>query len=511
MLAVTSSLALAYALGGAPAPHCRAPSARTDHVFMQENLKCDVRKLPKSAIALDITVPKAVADEIHLKTLQGLAKNAQMSGFRDGKVPPQAVIAKLGLQKVKEATVEQIVDVGMQQSGVGQKVQTVGEVRLPEELDNVAKRYTVGEELSFSVEVDIFPQLVMEEDIYKGLTVDVEKPEFNQDGYDAALKKLRKQHCDVIDQEAGVAAEDGDQVVVNMEGFLANADGTKGEPLPALAGGDGVTVPLEPGKFMPGLVEGLIGATKGEKREIKVSFPSRSSAPQLAGKEAVFEVDVLNVQQRMMPEIGDEFAQRVKPDMDWAELDSKLREGVQQDAEDRFKENAHMALEKALIQVVPETFELPETMVEDDAKQRFAMMLGDLRERGTSDDELKKLVTPENYERYKKIARPQCEAAIKGNLAIQAVGAAQGLSVPQNELDDEVMMMQAQALQRGEKFKESEARPKVEAQLEKSMVLNWLESQSTINVVEKVEFDPAEVLGASPEDLAAKLRAEEGV
>ena len=42
------------------------------------------------------------------------------------------------------------------------------------------------------------------------------------------------------------------------------------------------------------------------------------------------------------------------------------------------------------------------------------------------------------------------------------------------------------------------------------MVLNWLESQSTINVVEKVEFDPAEVLGASPEDLAAKLRAEEG-
>ena len=82
----------------------------------------------------------------------------------------------------------------------------------------------------------------------------------------------------------------------------------------------------------------------------------------------------------------------------------------------------------------------------------------DLRERGTSDDELKKLVTPENYERYKKIARPQCEAAIKGNLAIQAVGAAQGLSVPQNELDDEVMMMQAQALQRGEKFKESEVR-----------------------------------------------------
>jgi hypothetical protein len=90
----------------------------------QETLKCDVRKIPKSAIALDIIVPKQVAHDIHLKTLAKLAKGSEMPGFRQGKVPPQAVIAKLGMQKVKEATVEQIIDVGMQQSGVGQRVHT---------------------------------------------------------------------------------------------------------------------------------------------------------------------------------------------------------------------------------------------------------------------------------------------------------------------------------------------------------------------------------------------------
>ena len=83
------------------------------------------------------------------------------------------------------------------------------------------------------------------------------------------------------------------------------------------------------------------------------------------------------------------------------------------------------------------------------------------------------------------VRRPQCEAGIKGNLALRAVGAAQGLSVPQNEVDDEVMMLQAQSLQRGEKFKESEVRPKVEAQLEKTMILSWLEAQGKVRRVQR--------------------------
>ena len=75
----------------------------------------------------------------------------------------------------------------------------------------------------------------------------------------------------------------------------------------------------------------------------------------------------------------------------------------------------------------------------------------------------------ENYERYKTISRPQNEGYLKGNFAIKAVGMQQGLSVSQNEIDDEVMTLQAQALQRKEKFKESEVRPKVAAQLERDV------------------------------------------
>ena len=207
----------------------RVPSA----IRMEEEesvLKCDVRKIEKSAIALDISVPKKVADEIHLKTLAKLAKSAKIPGFRDGKVPPQALIAKIGMQKVKEATVEQIVDVGLTQSGVGQKIQTVGDARLPEDLEVVATRYKVGEGLEFTVEVDVMPQVPLEEDGYKGLKVEVEKEVFNQDAYDASLAKLRKQFADIVDVGDDVAAVEDNQLIANMNGFMATPEGEKGEP-----------------------------------------------------------------------------------------------------------------------------------------------------------------------------------------------------------------------------------------------------------------------------------------
>ena len=485
----------------------RAPAA----VLMaeEESLKCDVRKLPSSSIALDIKVPKKVADEIHLKTLAKLAKNAKVPGFRDGKVPPQAVIAKLGMQKVKEATVEQIVDVGLTHSGVGQKIHTVGEARLPEDLENVATRYTVGEGLDFTVEVDVMPEVPLDGIDYSSFEVEVEREEFNQDAYDASLRKLKKQHANIIDTDAGVAAEAGNQLVVNMNGFLADLEGNKGEALPAVAGGDGITVPLEEGKFMPGLVEGLVGVKAGETRDITVTFPPRSSAPQLAGKTAIFEVECLMVQRREEPNNDDAFANKVMDGMTWETLDAKLREGVMADAEEKQQQKTFKAFEKALVEALPADFEVPETLVENASKERFAMMLGDMRERGTTDEQLKDLITPENYERYKKISRPQVEASIKGSFAIKGVAMQQGLSVAQNEVDDEVMTLQAQAVQRGEKFKESETRPRVEQQLEMNMVLGWLSSQGQVNLVDPKEFNPEEVLGKTPEELAAELAADE--
>ncbi|KAL3927882.1 MAG: hypothetical protein SGPRY_002628, partial [Prymnesium sp.] len=351
-----ASCAQAYVASPAPRvqppPPSRLPCL---HPPMAETVTCTPRKMPKSAVAIDISVPESMSKDIHMKVIGDLSKTASIPGFRKGKVPPSAVVSALGMKKVKAATVEQIIDVGLQQSGAQVPLQTIGQARLEEDIEKLEDRYKIGEAITFTILVDVYPQVPLTEAEYTGLSVKVEEIPFNQEAYDRALDKLRDQHADLINKDEGAEAQKDDQLLVNMHGFFANPDGSKGEPLPQVAGGNELPVRLIPGKFMYGLVEGLIGVKKGETRLITLRHIR--SAPQLAGKEAIFEVECLKVQRRELAEIGDDFANKVKTGMTWQELDEKLREGVENECEELRTKQVHQALQKALIDVLPESFE----------------------------------------------------------------------------------------------------------------------------------------------------------
>ena len=124
--------------------------------------------------------------------------------------------------------------------------------------------------------------------------------------------------------------------------------------------------------------------------------------------------------------------------------------------------------------------ELPESIIDEVTKERFAATLADQRQRGVTDEKLKELVSPENFKKYAAVARPSIEASIKGDFALKELGRQQNLVVSEDEVEEEMMTLQAQALQRGEKFKPSEVKANVEAQLEKKMYLNYLQGVSEI-------------------------------
>mmetsp|Transcript_29851 Transcript_29851/g.88742 ORF Transcript_29851/g.88742 Transcript_29851/m.88742 type:complete len:561 (-) Transcript_29851:341-2023(-) len=485
-------------------PTCSAVR-RAPHACMAEGIKVDVRMQPKSSVALDIDIPEAVSKAVHAQVLSELGKTAKVDGFRKGKVPKEALIAKLGMERLKLATFEQLIDVAMAESGPQVPLQTCGDARLVGEVEDLAKKYEPGKPVSFSIEVDVIPQVPLEESMYEALQVSVEKEPFNQDAYDKALLTLREQNCDLEEAEGSYQAQEGNQLLIDMAGFSAKPDGGKGEPLPAVAGGEGVELHLKPGKFMPGLVEGLIGIRAGETRDITVTFPQRSSVPQLAGKAAVFEVSCSKVQRRILPEVDDAFAARVKTGMSCAELDEKLREGVEAESESNFRKAAHRKLEQALVKALPAEFEVPDTLLEQVSKDRFAGMLADAQQRGASEEQIKELITKENYARYLKMTAPMSAIQVKADFSLKEVARQQGLSVSRDAVEDELVSMQAQAMQRGEKFKESEARPRIEAQMEREMVLDWLQAKATIKLVEpgEAEETPEDILGASPEELAA--------
>ena len=129
MLAVVYSLSSGYAHNAClqPAPRLAATSRsavmpiRVASVSMQiaGQVACEVRKLPKSSVALDITVPADISNKVHQAVLTELGKNANVPGFRKGKAPPEALLNHVGTHKVKKATVE-----------VLKKIHSLGELRV---------------------------------------------------------------------------------------------------------------------------------------------------------------------------------------------------------------------------------------------------------------------------------------------------------------------------------------------------------------------------------------------
>ena len=110
---------------------------------------------------------------------------------------------------------------------------------------------------------------------------------------------------------------------------------------------------------------------------------------------------------------------------------------------------------------------------------------------------------PNRYEQYSTISRPSVEKQVATDFCLKEVASQQSLKevvsqqslkVETAQVDDEIMTLQAQAMQRGEKFKESEVRPKVEAQLERKMVYDFLGKDATLTFVEPKELSAEEVL-----------------
>lgn len=212
-------LAVVYTLSSAVAHNaCRQPSSRfavttrpavapnrAASVSMQiaGQVACEVRKLPKSSVALDITVPADISNKVHQAVLAELGKNSNVPGFRKGKAPPEALLNHVGLHKVKKATVEEIIDLGMKQSAQQVQVRAAGEAKLDSTLDSVADGYSLGAELKFTVLIDVFPEIELKEETYKGLKVQVERVPFNDEAYDMSLFKLRDQNANLYDAEPG--------------------------------------------------------------------------------------------------------------------------------------------------------------------------------------------------------------------------------------------------------------------------------------------------------------------
>lgn len=238
---------------------------------------------------MTIGVPAAEVEQKVTTELKKLVKGRRIDGFRPGKIPPAIAKKMFGKQARYEAIYQQ-----MQQSffqAVQQEnVKLAGMPTFEPTVDED------GQDLQFKATFEVYPEITVAG--FDSISVERKTAVVTDADLDKMLDTLRKQNAQW--EESAEVAADGDQVVIDFEGFI---DGV------AFEGGaaKGYSLTLGSNSMIPGFEEGLAGAKAGEEKTLDLAFPADYHKDDLKGKAAQFKVTVNAVKKAQLPELNEEF------------------------------------------------------------------------------------------------------------------------------------------------------------------------------------------------------------
>lgn len=238
---------------------------------------------------MTIGVPAAEVEQKVTTELKKLVKGRRIDGFRPGKIPPAIAKKMFGKQARYEAIYQQ-----MQQSffqAVQQEnVKLAGMPTFEPTVDED------GQDLQFKATFEVYPEITVAG--FDSISVEQKTAAVTDADLEKMLDTLRKQNAQW--EESAEAAADGDQVVIDFEGFI---DGV------AFEGGaaKGYSLTLGSNSMIPGFEEGLAGAKAGEEKTLDLAFPADYHKDDLKGKAAQFKVTVNAVKKAQLPELNEEF------------------------------------------------------------------------------------------------------------------------------------------------------------------------------------------------------------
>lgn len=267
------------------------------------------------------------------------------------------------------------------------------------------------------------------------------------------------------------------------------SDGSKGAALPAIASGDNVEITLETGKLMPGMVESLVGSKAGEDRNIDITFPARPSGPgaALSGKEAVFEVKVLEVKTKALPEWNAELASSIREGMTLDELNAEVQKAIEGEASSSTENNRNDALAAALLEITTIS-QLPISLIEENTQARFQQMLMDFKQSGSTDEQIQEMMTEEKYLKYKELSKPNVEKIVKLGMVFRDIAEKEGLQVTKDEIKEQYDGLVMQAKQKNEQPPdEYAASEEIENILLRKKVFGFLADNAEIEYIDAPE------------------------
>lgn len=398
-------------------------------------MSLQVEKLEKNMAKLTVEVPAEQFDKAIKSAYDKNRNRFNIPGFRKGKAP-QAMIEKMyGPGVFYEDAANKAIDESypgaMEESGL--------EIVSRPEID--ITQIEKGKDFIYTATVAVKPEVTLGD--YKGIEVERADASVSDEDVEAELKKVQDQNARLVSVEDR-AVEDGDQTVIDFEGFI---DGQ------AFDGGQGTDYSLTIGShsFIDTFEEQLIGKSIGQECEVNVTFPAEYHAKELAGKPALFKVTVKEIKVKELPELNDEFAGEVSEFETLDEYRSDVRAKLAEKKERAAAtENENRVVDKV---VANASMELPDAMIENEVMNMLQDTARRMQSQGMSFDQYMKFtgMTPDTL---KEQMRPQAVRRIQTRLVLEAVAAAENIQVSDERIDEELQKMADAYKMEVEKLKE---------------------------------------------------------
>lgn len=375
---------------------------------------------------LKITAPAAEVNAGYKKAVQKIADQANIPGFRKGKAPRAIIEMHYGKEAVKQEAFEIVANKAYSEALDQEKLIPVSDPKVEE------STFEEGKDMELTIKVTLKPEPELGE--YKGLHVEKKEVEVTDEQVDAQIKDMMGRDAKMVVAEEGAVVEKGDFAIIDFAGTV------DGEPF---SGGEGKGYPLEVGSnsFIPGFEDQLVGLSKGDSTDVEVTFPEDYFVKDLAGKEAIFKVNIQDVKRKELPELNDEYVASKTDFKTVEELRANYKERMQKAAEANAKaEYEHELIDLA---VANAKFSVPEIMIEDKISQMVEEMKMSLESRKMSLD-MYMQYTGLDMAKIRENQRPVAEENVKTDLVLDAIAKAEDIQVDMADVDAEIAAISAQ-------------------------------------------------------------------
>lgn len=326
-------------------------------------MQVSVENTGKLERRLEVEIPAEHVDREISNRLKSISRTARLNGFRPGKAPMTVIRQQFGAQ-VQREVIGDLLQSSFSEAVTAKQLTPTGNPRIePQTLGE-------GKGIKYVATFEVFPDVALAP--LETLSFDRTVATITDEDVETMIERLRAERP--VYSAADRPAQDKDRVTVDFEGSIDGVPFAGGK-------GEGIPIVLGQGRMLPDLEQGLIGVSAGDDKDVSVAFPADYRATELAGKTAVFKIQVKAVEASALPALDEEFFKQLGVESGGL---AKLKEDVADNLNRELQQNLRARLKQTVLEAIlaANSVDLPVTLVESQIQE---LQMEAMRRAGTQD------------------------------------------------------------------------------------------------------------------------------